>query len=113
MGRAVSRPDLRERSPAALNEVTGGRLVLGNPELERAHITHADLALGPARLRRLGDLELVGFFFLRLGLLARANLLAAGRFLCFFLHGAIAGAGLVCVMNAHCDVSVVARKPQP
>ena len=71
------------------------------------------MKLGPARLCLLGDLELVLFFFLRFGLLARANLLAASCFLRFFLHGAIAGTGLVRVMNAHCDVSLVAGKPQP
>lgn len=41
--RTVSRPDFRELSPAAFNDVTGGRLIFGNPELQRATIWHADL----------------------------------------------------------------------
>ena len=32
----------RELSPATFNDVTGGRLVFGNPELERAVLWHAD-----------------------------------------------------------------------
>ena len=42
-GRTVSRPDFREMSPAAFNDVTGGREIFGNPDLERATIQHADL----------------------------------------------------------------------
>ncbi len=52
--RTVSRPDFRELSPATFNDVTGGRLLFGNPELERARITHADL-----RWDWLGDDELL------------------------------------------------------
>ena len=43
VSQTVSRPDLRELSPATFNEVTGGRLVFGNPDLEQARLTHADL----------------------------------------------------------------------
>ena len=39
----VSRPDLRELSPATFNDVTGGRQIFGNPDLERAHIYSGDL----------------------------------------------------------------------
>lgn len=39
----VSRPDFRELSPATFNDVTGGRQLFGNPELERATIYSADL----------------------------------------------------------------------
>lgn len=39
----VSRPDLRELSPATFNDVTGGRQIFGNPDLERAHIFSGDL----------------------------------------------------------------------
>jgi len=38
----VSRPDFRELSPATFNDVTGGRQVFGNPDLERALIASAD-----------------------------------------------------------------------
>lgn len=41
--RTVSRPDFREMSPATFNDVTGGRQIFGNPELERATIQHVDL----------------------------------------------------------------------
>jgi hypothetical protein len=41
--RTVSRPDFRELSPAPFNDVTGGREVFGNPDLERATIDHVDL----------------------------------------------------------------------
>lgn len=43
VSRTVSRPDFRELSPLTFTDVTGGRAVQGNPELERAVITHADL----------------------------------------------------------------------
>ncbi len=43
--RTVSRPDFRELSPATFNDVTGGRLTFGNPELTRARIDHYDLRL--------------------------------------------------------------------
>ena len=39
----VSRPDFRELSPATFDAVAGGRQLFGNPNLERALITHADL----------------------------------------------------------------------
>ena len=41
--RTVSRPDFREMSPATFNDVTGGRQIFGNPELERATIQHVDV----------------------------------------------------------------------
>jgi TonB-dependent receptor len=41
--RTLSRPDFRELSPATFNDVTGGRQVYGNPELERAAINNLDL----------------------------------------------------------------------
>ncbi|MCB9641436.1 MAG: TonB-dependent receptor [Myxococcales bacterium] len=39
----VSRPDFRELSPATFDAVAGGRQLFGNPNLERALISHADL----------------------------------------------------------------------
>jgi len=42
-GRSVSRPDFREMSPATFNDVTGGRQIVGNPDLERALLDHVDL----------------------------------------------------------------------
>ncbi len=52
--KTVSRPDFRELSPATFNDVTGGRLTFGNPELRRATIDHFDLRLdwflGPGEL---------------------------------------------------------------
>ncbi len=41
--RTVSRPDFRELSPLLFDDVAGGRAIQGNPDLERALITHADL----------------------------------------------------------------------
>jgi outer membrane receptor protein involved in Fe transport len=41
--RTVSRPDFRELSPATFNDVTGGRQVFGNPDMQRAVIHGADL----------------------------------------------------------------------
>jgi hypothetical protein len=41
--RTVSRPDFRELSPMLFNDVTGGIAVQGNPDLNRALITHVDL----------------------------------------------------------------------
>ncbi|MEZ4458214.1 MAG: TonB-dependent receptor [bacterium] len=41
--RTVSRPDFRELSPLLFADVAGGRAVQGNPDLNRALITHADL----------------------------------------------------------------------
>jgi outer membrane receptor protein involved in Fe transport len=41
--RTVSRPDFRELSPATFNDVTGGRQLFGNPDLNRAILSHADL----------------------------------------------------------------------
>ncbi|MEZ4236123.1 MAG: outer membrane beta-barrel protein [Myxococcota bacterium] len=41
--RTVSRPDFRELSQAPFNDVTGGREIFGNPELQRAVIDHFDL----------------------------------------------------------------------
>ncbi len=41
--RTASRPDFRELSPQLFNDVTGGLAVQGNPDLERALITHADV----------------------------------------------------------------------
>lgn len=56
-GRTVNRPEFRELSPASWNEVTGGREVFGNPELERALIDHAE-----ARWERfVSDEEVVSF----------------------------------------------------
>jgi outer membrane receptor protein involved in Fe transport len=42
-GRTVSRPDFRELSPATFNDVTGGRQIFGNPDLERAFLDNLDL----------------------------------------------------------------------
>lgn len=42
-GRTVSRPDFRELSPATFNDVTGGRQIFGNPELNRAVLENLDL----------------------------------------------------------------------
>ena len=42
VARTVSRPDLRELSPATFNEVTGGRQLFGNPQLQRTLIDHVD-----------------------------------------------------------------------
>lgn len=42
VGRTVSRPDLRELSPATFDDITGGKEVRGNPDLGRALITHVD-----------------------------------------------------------------------
>lgn len=41
--RTASRPDFRELSPMLFNDVTGGIAVQGNPDLNRALITHVDL----------------------------------------------------------------------
>lgn len=41
--RTVSRPDFRELSPATFNDVTGGRQVFGNADLNRALLTNVDL----------------------------------------------------------------------
>lgn len=41
--RTVSRPEFRELSPAIQNEVTGGRQIEGNPDLERAVLDNVDL----------------------------------------------------------------------
>jgi len=53
-GKTVSRPDFRELSPATFNDVTGGRLTFGNPDLRRATIEHLDLRidyfLGPGEV---------------------------------------------------------------
>ncbi|MCB9685525.1 MAG: carboxypeptidase regulatory-like domain-containing protein [Alphaproteobacteria bacterium] len=59
--RTVSRPDFRELSPAPFSDVTGGREVFGNPELQRALIDHVD-----ARIEwypRSGELASVGAFY--------------------------------------------------
>ncbi|MCO4745734.1 MAG: TonB-dependent receptor, partial [Proteobacteria bacterium] len=42
-GRTLNRPDFREMSPASFNDVTGGRLQRGNPNLGRATIDNVDL----------------------------------------------------------------------
>ncbi len=42
-GRTLSRPDFREMSPATYNDVTGGREVFGNPDLERTLIDNSDI----------------------------------------------------------------------
>jgi outer membrane receptor protein involved in Fe transport len=39
----VSRPDFREMAPQRFTDVIGGPPEIGNPDLERAKITHADL----------------------------------------------------------------------
>ncbi len=39
----VNRPDFRELSPATFNDVVGGREISGNPDLQRALLTHYDL----------------------------------------------------------------------
>ena len=44
-GRTVSRPDFREMSPATFNDVTGGRQIFGNPDLDRATLQHLDARL--------------------------------------------------------------------
>ncbi len=41
--KTVSRPDFRELSSATFNDVTGGRQVFGNPDLERCMISSMDL----------------------------------------------------------------------
>lgn len=41
--RTLSRPDFRELSEVPFYDVSGGRSVVGNPDLERAFIHHADL----------------------------------------------------------------------
>lgn len=41
--RTVSRPDFRELSEVPFYDVSGGRSVVGNPELTRASLHHADL----------------------------------------------------------------------
>jgi TonB-dependent receptor len=41
--RTVNRPDFRELSTATFNDVTGGRQIFGNPDLERATIDNYDL----------------------------------------------------------------------
>lgn len=38
----VSRPDFRELSPATYDEITGGRQIFGNPDLERSLISNFD-----------------------------------------------------------------------
>ncbi len=43
VSRTVSRPDFRELSPATFNDVTGGRQIFGNPDLQRAVLTNADV----------------------------------------------------------------------
>ena len=43
VAQTVSRPDFRELSPATFNDVTGGRQVFGNPDLEVGRVQHADL----------------------------------------------------------------------
>jgi outer membrane receptor protein involved in Fe transport len=43
VSRTVSRPEMRELSPAVFTDVTGGRSRFGNPEVKPAAITHADL----------------------------------------------------------------------
>jgi hypothetical protein len=58
--RTVSRPDFRELSPAPFSEVTGGREVFGNPDLERALIDHGDLRW--EWYPREGELVSVGVF---------------------------------------------------
>ena len=42
-GRTVARPELREMSPSEYNDVTGGRTVVGNPDLKRTSIDNFDL----------------------------------------------------------------------
>lgn len=42
-GRTVSRPDFREMSPAIFADVTGGRTVQGNPEIQRGKLDNYDL----------------------------------------------------------------------
>ena len=42
----VSRPDFRELSPATFTDVTGGRLLFGNPDLQRTQIYHSNVRLG-------------------------------------------------------------------
>ena len=42
-GKTLSRPDFRELSPATFNDVTGGRQVFGNPDLQRTLIDNYDL----------------------------------------------------------------------
>lgn len=42
-GRTVTRPDFREMSAATFNDVTGGREIFGNPDLDRGTIQHGDL----------------------------------------------------------------------
>lgn len=61
VARTVSRPDFRELSPATFNDVTGGRQLFGNPDLDRALLTHVDLRWdwNPSQ----GELLSVGAFF--------------------------------------------------
>lgn len=42
-GMTVNRPDFRELSPATFNDVTGGRQIFGNPDLDGARIHNVDL----------------------------------------------------------------------
>lgn len=44
-GRTLARPDFRELSPATFNDVTGGREIFGNPDLERTVIDNFDMRL--------------------------------------------------------------------
>ena len=43
--RTVNRPELRQLSPSTYLDVTQGLVVMGNPELQRAQITHLDARL--------------------------------------------------------------------
>ena len=43
ISQTVSRPDFREMSEFEYTDIIGGHAVIGNPELERALIRHADL----------------------------------------------------------------------
>ena len=43
-GKTLSRPDFRELSPVTFNDVTGGRQVFGNPDLQRTLIDNYDPA---------------------------------------------------------------------
>jgi outer membrane receptor protein involved in Fe transport len=61
VARTVNRPDFRELSPGCYDSVIGGRQTCGNPNLERAQITHLDARWEwyPAR----GEAVSVGLFY--------------------------------------------------
>jgi outer membrane receptor protein involved in Fe transport len=61
VARTVARPQLRELAPILYTDYFGGRELLGNPDLQRSRIYHADLRfeLFPSR----GDVAAVSVFY--------------------------------------------------